>query len=538
MRRVYVSLVSLAVVSGQSQADLEVFPTLTTGIVVQNAKPQEQDARSVESITIDPSLTINYQTADFSGSWTMSHMHLIRDADGDSFKDDFSTYDYQASFKLIDGLLAVNARGALDLRNLTPGDYLITDRFFNPEALSKTRTNNVSLDLNADQLDYIVVEGSLSYSDVDSEEQALSTSNLAGTTYSATSVLSQGDAFDSAFFTIKTEYSQTENDGNSLISSSRKSDQTSRNIDGIFNHRLYGDIGLVLRGSDEGLKFDGAINIDTRRNFNSYGAGLSYSPSNNRYIALTVNQGNRDDEDETYLGANIRWAFSGRTRLTANIGRRYYGDSGSFSFDYNTKTLRASVRYSEQATNFSRLIANSEALGSFVCPPNSIDISTCYQPSSLNPTLEPGEQLVEFSDNVIEVSDEPILIKSTNAVIGYSKTRFSGALEFRYSNPFYEDSGREQVTYTTNLNLGYQLGSKTQLQAQFTYIESNNKRGTDGIGQNFDDTIYRATGTVRYQLARNWTAETELRFMDRDSNTPDRVVSDRRITFNLEYRFK
>lgn len=536
MRRSYLSLLMLSLFANNVLADFEILPNLKTGFIVQDVKPDNQVTRSIESLTIDPGLTVTYESADFKGNWNMSHLHLIRSNEDENFKDDFNTYGYSAEVSIVDNLLTLQVNGGLDLLNLDPGDFLVSDRLFNQDSLSKTRANSALLSLSSSRMSYINVDASLNASAVDTEENASSSANLGGDTLTASSTFTQGDAFDSVFFTLRSEYSQTKSEASEL-NNQQRADQKSRNIDGFINHRLIGDIGVVLRGSEEAYKFDSVVNSDSSRNFISYGAGLSYAPSPNRYFSLTVNRGERDEEDETYIGGNIRWAFSGRTNVSAEFGRRYYGDSGSFNFNYNTKNLRAAVRYSEQVTNFSRLTANAESLGLFVCPPNSIEISDCYQPGSLNPTLEPGESFVEFTDTVVEISDEPILIKSTNAVLGYSRTRFSTSLEFRYSNPFYEDSGREQLTYTTNLTTNYKLGSKTSLSSKLTYTEVSERPGTTGLGRSFDDTIIRVSGTVTYKINQNLSAKTEFRVVDRDSNLISRNVRDRRLAVELEYTF-
>jgi uncharacterized protein (PEP-CTERM system associated) len=266
--------------------------------------------------------------------------------------------------------------------------------------------------------------------------------------------------------------------------------------------------------------------------------GISLAQSPNRYVAMTYNTGKRDDAEHDYfVGGNLNWAFSGRTYVSGSYGKRYYGDSGNVTFSYASKHLRATFSYEEEVTNFSRLNSSEESLGLFVCPSNDLNISSCYQPNSLNVQLEPGEQFTEFSEFVVEVSDEPILMKRARAVLGYSKTRFSTALEFLYSNPFYEISKREQLSYTTNLSMNYELGPRTDFRTQLTYIEAYERPGDNGLGLRYDDTIVRAISAISYRLNENILADLELRFVDRDSDVDARNAADRRITASIKYTF-
>lgn len=519
-------------------AELTILPALSTGLVTQEVKQISSDKASLDTINIDPSLTVDYRSRTFEGRFTGSHQHLIRDIDGETTKDDFNTYDYDATYEIVENLLNIQASGGLNLLNLSPGEYLISDRFSNPDSLSKTRTNRVSFDLDADKLDWVTVNSTLLYSSVESEQQSFGSDNLEGNTYEWNAQFSEGENLESSFFTVFSSFSQTKSDGDLLNGSSRRSDQKSRELDAFFTNRIYGNFGIVFQGRNEAYQFDSVINSDSRRDFTSYGSGLAYIQSPNRYIALTYNRGERDDDDKDYfVGGNLQWAFSGRTNLRASYGKRYYGDAGNFQFSYNTKTIRASVNYSENVTNFSRLTGSAESIGVFICPSNDINITSCYQPNSLNAQLEPGEQFTEFTDFVVEVSDEPILIKRSNTLIGYSKTKFSTALEFRYSNPFYEDSGREQVTYTTSWSANYELGPKTDLRSQLVYVETNERRGEENIGQGFEDTIYRAIAAMSYKINDNLLADLEFRFVDRDSDVVQRDVSDRRVSITFKYSF-
>ena len=60
--------------------------------------------------------------------------------------------------------------------------------------------------------------------------------------------------------------------------------------------------------------------------------GLTYRQAENRYISLTANKSDSDlgeDDGETFVGVDMQWALSTRTRIAATYGRRFYGESAS-----------------------------------------------------------------------------------------------------------------------------------------------------------------------------------------------------------------
>ena len=163
-----------------------------------------------------------------------------------------------------------------------------------------------------------------------------------------------------------------------------------------------------MTGNSETNEYRGSETLGSRElSFDSAGVGLSYYLSRGRFIDITYNESTRDSEDkEEFLGVNLVWQFSARTSVTANYGRRFYGKSGNFAFTHNRKRLRTTIGYNESVSSYTRLIAEEQSLGTFVCPSNAVDFSGCFQPDTLDYQLAPGESLRELNALVPEISEE------------------------------------------------------------------------------------------------------------------------------------
>ncbi|MDM7859618.1 TIGR03016 family PEP-CTERM system-associated outer membrane protein [Alteromonas sp. ASW11-36] len=530
------TLVALSVLAHTANADFTFSPALEVGYVNQNAKSQTTDRINLESISIDPSLVVNYNSRHFDAQWIGRNQYLIRSGNGDSFEDSFPEYSYVGELDVIDNVLTINANGALNYRNIEPSSYLVSDRFLDPDLLSKNRNNNIRATVTLNRLPFVEFNGSVGFTDLDSEQQNFSQNNLDAETFSFNSRISQGSGFKNFVFNVDSSFETTDSTSDTQQTRGRATNFDSRTVDANVVYRLIGDFGLSARARLEANKYDGITGSNSSFSYDSYGLGVAYFLSPNRSISITANVSDEDDaESESFIGVDLAWAFSARSRISANYGRRFFGESGNLQFSYNTKSLRTRLQYSERLTTFSRLVSDIESQGLFVCDSDNIEIGECFQPSSLNPQLEPGQTFVEFSEQVVDITEEPILNKSTTASLGYSNGRLSTTVEFRYTNPEYLARQREQINYLTNWVINWDLGPRTDLRTQLSYSENYQQSAVER--QDFEDTIIRVSSAVRYRVNQDLSTELELRVLDRDSNITGRVIRDRRVSFTLRYDF-
>ena len=271
---------------------------------------------------------------------------------------------------------------------------------------------------------------------------------------------------------------------------------------------------------------------------------MTFRKSENRYISVTANTSDSDieeDDNETYIGLDLKWAFSSRTSVAASYGRRFFGESGSFDFNYNTKKVRSSISYSEDVTSTSRLLANPENLGVFVCPVGSTSIATCFQPNSLDYRPDAGEQLVQFTSQNLELDDNIILRKSTNAQIGYDFSRLAVALSWRYSENDYLEEDRLRRTYGGGINTSWELGSYTSLTADVNYanIEQRSAEFNNGESEN-----WRYSVGVSREIGQHLNATLNFSLIDKsgdaglDGDFFGNDYTDRRISVGVTYSYE
>ncbi len=271
--------------------------------------------------------------------------------------------------------------------------------------------------------------------------------------------------------------------------------------------------------------------------------GLTYRQAENRYISLTANKSDSDlgeDDGETFVGVDMQWALSTRTRIAATYGRRFYGESASANISYNSKYLRTSFSYSEDVTNTSRLLADPENLGVFVCPASSTSIADCFQPNSLSYTPSAGEQLVQLTSQNLEFDDNIILRKSANFQAGYDFSRITLAFSWRYAEDDYLDEDRLRRTYSFGTNVAYKIGSYTNITSSINYANITGQ-GAEDVFRGESDNWNASIGLER-EFGRRLKASIDARYLKQegDLNAGGQFgnnYTDRRLSASITYTY-
>lgn len=521
-----------------AQSDLEITANANASAIFQDVETDTDGTRSLTTYSITPTVNAAYSSRTFNGLWSSSLTHLERENDVIAEENTFAEYRYTANWQPIDQYLIIQANGALNYQNYSAANYLVSDFVSNSDGLSKTRSNTLSGTLTFANGDWLVAQGTASYSDTESERSALSVNNgLDNDTLSFSGTLASGDRAKRFIWSLSGGYQNTSR------SDSDTGDFISRSGNFVSDAMVLKNWGLRVTATHEANQIsDRTDTIASVLEFNSYGAGISYRQSGDRYIALTANrsESDLDEEDETYIGVDIEWALSPRTSISGSYGRRFYGDSASAAISYNAKYFRSSFSYTEDVTNTSRLLANTENLGVFVCSANTISISDCYQPSSLSYDLGADEELVQLSTQNLEYDDNIILRKSANTQIGYQFSRITIGLTWRYAENDYLDAERLQRTYSAGINMAYELGSYTTFVAGFTYanIENRGDTTTNGVSDNINGNL----GLSRV-FGKYLTTDLTFSYYDKDGDLALNDVygaeyTDRRIVFSINYKYE
>ena len=538
-RIVKLSLVAISVATSfVAQAKLEVNALATADTIHQSVNTEESGNRSLTTVTIAPQVNATYQTRTFQGLWSGTYTHLERDNDDASQRQDYAEYSYSAQWVPFENLLSFQAAGALNYQNTNSANFLVSDFIANSDSLAKTRSNRLSSTLTLDQGDWVRGQGTASYSDTASERSITNNNALDNDSYQLTGNLINGDEAKYFLWSVTGTYQNTER------GQANTGDFESRTGDGFIDTRVYGDWAIRLTARHEANQISGRNDTNSIvREFNSYGAGLTYRRAENRYISITANKSDSDIEDddgETFIGLDMQWALSTRTRIAATYGRRFYGESASASIGYNAKYLRTSFSYTEDVTNTSRLLADPENLGVFVCPTAITSIADCFQPNSLSYTPNAGEQLVQLTSQNLEFDDNIILRKSSNFQAGYDFSRVTLAFSWRYSEDDYLDEDRLRRTYSFGTNLAYKIGSYTNLTSSINYANITGQGAEETFRGESDN--WNASIGLEREFGRRLKAGIDARYLKQegDLNAGGQFgnnYTDRRISASITYTY-
>ena len=524
-------------VAQQQDAGLFIATSAEVAYIHQDLISERTDGRNeAQTFQFTPTVSLDYRSRRFQGRWATTYTHLQRDIEDQDRNDSFTEYLYNAQFVAIDNLLTFQANGALNYQNVQSDGYLIDDFLLNSDELSKTRSNRFSVVSNIPRGRYFGANGSLSYSDTQSEDRAdNNNANLDNNSYSAQGELVSGNGIDWLDWSVNGSYQNTERDF--------QDDFISRLAGADLSFIVMRNLGISFTAQHEANQLGtDQTNFSQAREFNSAGAGFTLRQSETRYITLTYNisDSSRDegDNDKNFIGVDFNWDFSARTRVSGNYSRRFFGESGRFSFTHNTKSLRTQIRYSEDVTSFSRLIADPENLGVFVCQDGNLDLLSCFQPNSLSYQLKPGEQFVQFSQQNAEINDEIILRKGLNGQIGYEFGRLRLSLDARYALDEYLEIDRIQRTLSAGFNSALKIGAYTNITARVQYAETEQRSSVVNSGSS--QTWEASTGLTR-DIGQHLSASIDFRFLDRDGTLQTgfggQELTDRRISASIRYTY-
>jgi len=511
-------------------AKLNVNAVATADTIYQSVDTEENGNRSLTTVTIAPKVNATYQTRTFQGLWSGTYTHLERDNDDASQRQDYAEYSYSAQWVPFENLLSFQAAGALSYQNSNASNFLVTDFIANSDSLAKTRSNKLSSTLKLEQGDWIRGQGTASYSDTASERSLTNNNALDNDSYQLNGTLLNGDEAKYFIWSVTGTYQNTEQ------GQVANRDFESRTGNGYIDTRIYGDWAIRLTARHEANQISDRNDTGSLvREFNSYGAGLTYRQAENRYISITANKSDSDieeDDGETFVGVDMQWALSTRTRIAVTYGRRFYGESASANINYNSKYLRTSFSYSENVTNTSRLLADPENLGVFVCPTSSTSIADCFQPNSLSYTPSAGEQFVQLTSQNLEFDDNIILRKSANFQSGYDFSRITLAFSWRYAEDDYLDEDRLRRTYSFGTNVAYKIS--------INYANITGQGAEDRFRGESDN--WNASIGLEREFGRRLKASIDARYLKQegDLNAGGQFgnnYTDRRLSASITYTY-
>ncbi|MFT2090376.1 hypothetical protein [Paraglaciecola sp. 2405UD69-4] len=504
--------------------ELEIKGELTTTGYVYQTETDTQKSEVNQVAAITPSATAIYSSKHINMSATAEHVKVERFSGDVGVNESYTEFSYNGSSAFIDNALTLSIRGQESYRVINQEQDYVSDKVLASGDLTKFNNTVATLNFITPNPEYIGLSTQTRYSETTSEQSLESELGLDSSNRSVTATIFQGTKVENINWNLSTIYND--------ISRSSFQDYSSTLMNGFIGIPVSQNMSVIFQGSSSTYDVDtdslvARTNLDTT----SYGAGLEWQPMEDRSVSITYNQLKEGDNNISYLGLGLDWAFSSRTALNFNYDKKFYGDAYSIDFSHNLKFFRSSLAYSEQVTSFSLLSTDEGTTALFVCPFGSVDLSECFQPDSLNYELQAGEEFISSTDIETDISEEIILRKAGSFKIGYDKRRLKTALTLSFGETEYLESGQFQTTRRARLIIAYELSQKTDVTLNTLYSISD-LRSSDNTNTTVTSSI-DITRKVSQHLESNFG----MRLLDRNSSSANNDVNDKRITLGLTYIF-
>jgi uncharacterized protein (PEP-CTERM system associated) len=513
---------------------LEFTANVNTTYVNEESETTDTDSTTLDTFSIQPSLGARYRSGRFTGSGNIRYRQLDRHVSqtGSTVattesRDNYTTYNANTEFELLENALFFTLNGNQTYRSFDINDSLTDDEFNDDGSLSKTRRTQVGLRFKSPQADYLVLDLNARASKVKSDNGDEQGYAVNSDDKFLRSLLTSGDRMDQVTWDINSNYRKSEGATNNDLTSTRHY--------GNLYFGIYDELRFLITGRYESNeRFSATEDVSEDLDYDSYGVGLSWGKEARRRINLTYTRsGNaNNDEKESFVGLDVNWAFTSRTSVRAELSRRYFGESGSFSLRHNSRRIRTSVTYSEDLTTFSQIIGSELSEETFVCPSDATDFSECFQPPTLNYELNAGEQFTSFGQLNPIISEEVRLRKALQSSIGYDFRRLRTTLNIRRTSTDFLDSGREQTSEVIGLTGNLRTGVKTSFTASVNYQKTEDSLELEQT----ESEIWTANFAVNRTVGRSSRVSLGFRHIERKTDELE-SLSENRITLSFNYRF-
>ena len=152
--------------------------------------------------------------------------------------------------------------------------------------------------------------------------------------------------------------------------------------------------------------------------------------------------------------------------------------------------------------------------------------------------MQAGEQVVQFSQLVSELTDQVILRRQLGASIGFQRRRLKISTDFRYIDTDYSIDDRQQIQKQVGVTGNLQMGSRSSLYSRIQYTQMDNT--INGSKAENDTRIYSIGWSTR--LSRGLSVSTDLRYLDGGTNNAvgreSLDLNETRISLSMTYNFQ
>jgi len=548
-----ITLVLSLVASGVLSGEFSLNGGLSAEAVVQNVEDKTNDTTiDSNNLILRPFINIVYDSRDLELVATATHNHIRRSLEDVSVTNNFTNFNYSGNYQVIDNLLFFTVAGAQSYRSRAANSLLVDNFLLNSENLSKNNTNRASLNFNLPTGNYIGINASAGLSRTSSDAPrnpnagGVELQSFSGNSYNGSLQIESGRDL----LPVTYQFSGSIRGFNR----EQRRDFEGRRGNLRLGTNLSSDVNLRLLASYEAndIKNDRAEELSAQvlREFYSYGVGVAWQPSSNRFIEVGLNRSvtkgplGLEDEEDDFVSVDLQWGFSSRTSIRGNYSRRFFGESGTLGIRHNLRNWRSSINYNETVTSNSRLVFNQEE-GLLVCTNGSTNIADCSLSEGLDQSeLEPNQILVPFVENSFELNDRIILRKSTIVQTAVDLRRTTISLSVTESSNEGLEQARDVNTSLARLAASLALSPRSNVTSTVTY--SDIERVVDG---NLQASIIRQFRiSYNRDISRRFSASIAYSYLDRSGDSIggsgggglrgiNGPLTDNRIIAELRYNF-
>ena len=535
--------------------------SINANVIHQSIAGDNLGTLNINTLQVRPDASALFRSRHIEARVNASVTHLERSGDEFQVQNTFPEISYTLLSRFFDDRAYLRANGAFRYQNAFAGNFLVNNFLNNQGELVKMRTNQIAAGVNVLQNDWLNGQAELSYALVESERnpffQGIALDNEI---IASRMLLTQGDRVQSMSWRVQGTFQKADRVqgiGAGVALGARGGvGFATRNLLADLDVGIIGDWAFRFTAQHEANQFgngqvgNGALLFQNSREFNTYGAGVTYRQRPDRFISVTYNQVDTvviQEQQDNFVGVDLNWAFSPRTSVQARYTRRFFGESANADIRYNARRWRGSLRYTETVTNNAFLLAENQSNGVFVCPTGDTNLANCFQPASLDYQPSVDEQLVELFSQNLELNDNIIIRKALTSQLGFDLSRVRVGFSNAYSEETLVTQDGVRRTITGGVNLGYDLGAFTNINASITYAQIDQRISGTGVvfggffgGSGKNENINTRL-QIRRTIGRQLSANAAFDYIERQGDIGFGLFganfTDRRVSVGVSYRF-
>lgn len=400
---------------------------------------------------------------------------------------DYSRHRLQANgnAELIEDYLYIDASAGISQQLISNTNASTGNSALNNDAFTDTRTFSISpywKQRIGDDLNFIA---RLTYDDVSYDEGS---SDNDGVTFS-TSIDYQTD-------TTHRDFHWALDINNSRVASDTDSDIDSDTVRASVGYRF-------------GPKFD---------------TTLSYGYVDNHLASSTDESAEAGD----FVGAEIEWTPTRRTRLEASYDTRKTTAGYGLDFSHRHRHLTMTASYTESLTD-SRSGVLSLPPGTLICDQDATNCTPTTTSTPINSV--PTDKLVIYQNIDTTLVDDRFIQKATRASLIYNKGKSAYTLGLFDSEREYQ-SGNLGTETSTGFNLGWRVTLNSRMTGNLSYSWSELELNSGDI-----DHTNSLSASLSRQLDRDTSVSLGISHYERSSDTAVREFDEQSVFASFTRRF-